>query len=1451
MTLKKTTLLLLALLVGLLVSSPGHPAAAASTQLITDFESGEPADWFAYAGGGASVTTTFPTAADADPLAKPGQVGDNTFVEATFDATAGFAGFGQDFAVSGGAQDWSSFTAVSFQLYGTSSGQSIQFEIFDNRSDPASDTAERFDFVVVDNFSGWQQIVIPFTDFTRATDYQPGGAPNDGLTLTEMWGLAIILDGASGTLRFDDIGLERAIVDDFESGLPGGTDADGNQIGFYKFEGPGAIVTFATSDTPPVPVPDAAAGNTVLQIDSNVPSGSWGGVTHAFENAALDTWTPQDWSRFVGLSFWLYGSNSGSVLFIDVQDNRAPGTTGDTAERYSLDIIDNFSGWQFFEIPFASLNRKEVGNGAPNDGLNLTEVHGWAFGVFSAGQPLTNYLDDLALYGNADVPDLAVSFTANNYNIPEGTTGQITVSLNRPLGDDDPDQVSVDYAVETVIAEPGIDYVQPAPGTLTFSKGGPSELSFAIETLDDDKYEGTERLILRLSNPVDVAPGFIMQAAASIVDNESFDPLLLDDFEQGAYLWHSSGDLTLTPVTITPGETALQAAPIAGQSPQAQLAAALNDLTQLLPASSASVTLRLEKAIENLANSLDPAYWQNGYYLTAQGNKVFNYQQRAVQELLKVSENAPEATAVAHIINQLTTASANLSQIALNQAVVNNGSSANITNAERQIARGDAESNPAKAINWYGSAWLQSSRAISDLSLAAPAFGRDFALGQDWSLTDGLSFLYYGQGSGETITLELLDNRAADPGPSGWSMVWSDEFNDPAGTPPNPANWGYEIGDGTVNGIPGWGNGELQYYTDSPDNASTDGSGNLVIRALEADGSLTCYYGPCEYTSARLISWHKAEFAYGRIESRIQVPSGEAGLWPAFWSLGTDIDVVGWPQTGEIDIMEYVSRLPNEIFGTIHGPGYSGGASYGNTYPFPGCVSTDYHTFTIEWQPDLIEWYVDGILYHTATPADVAPNEWVFNDPVFLLFNLAIGGNFGGAVSPDLTFPQEMVVDYVRVYQGPDTAERFEATFVDDFTGWQEIVIPFDAFSRSAAQPAGAPDDGLTLSEVWGYGFKLPADGSVATALVDQVRLIAPTDVVVTNSSDSGPGSLREAINQAATNGTITFDPALAGSTISLTSGPLVVNKVVTIDAAAAPGLTISGSGSDRVLIVEAAGSVTVRHLTLADGYGWQLAGGVLNNGTLTLDHVTVSNNTMATDAGDFWQGGGGIYSGDGATLNLIDSTVSNNLSGWTGGGIYAFFNSTTTIVRSTISNNVALDVAGGLRILGSGEIVNSTLSGNTSTTWHGGALFLTDGVMTVLNSTVVGNNAPGGTTGGLFVGTFGPSSATLTVQNSIVANNGDFGCFLAPFGAGAVALVSEGNNVLTDGTCNPVASDQIVGDPLVGPLADNGGPTQTHALLAGSPAIDTANTAVCPPTDQRGIPRDAACDVGAYEFVP
>jgi beta-glucanase (GH16 family) len=1143
-------------------------------------------------------------------------------------------------------------------------------------------------------------------------------------------------------------------------------------------------------------------------MDANVVA--FAGFIHGFENETVDAWIPQNWSTYGGFSFWLYGNNSGTSLFIDLLDNRNPGSTTDDAERWTVAFTDNFTGWQKFEFPFADFTRKEIGNGAPNDGLTLTEVHGWAFGTLNTDGPITYYMDDVALYGFAEVPELAVSFSTSIFEIDEGTTGNIVVRLNRPMNEDDPAQVSVDYVTEPSTARPGRDYT-PTAGTLTFVNGGPSEQSFPLETFTDGKFLGNKRVVLRLSNLVDVAPGFSTQGSALIIDIDPYDPYLLDDFERGAYLWNSNNVTLNTPEIMTGDSLA-----VPGQG----------DYEHILQVDTAVlVDIVISGSICNSGNGAIPVA-----LLTTDSFDALSVNHNSVRfgDALETHRDKKTGEAQRH-----------------EDDFEGDGDLDLIFHFRANETGFDCDSPRFTLIGetFDGQAIVAGGEA---------SFGRDFAIGQDWTRGEALNFWFYGTNSGDAITVQLKDNRAPDPGPTSWNLVWSDEFNDPTGTPPNPANWIYEIGDVTPDGKNGWGNEELQYYTDDPANSSTDGNGNLVITLREADGSLECYYGTCEYTSARLLTQHRKEFAYGRIESRLLVPDGADGLWPAFWSLGSDIVRNPWPGSGEIDYMEYVSRIPNEIFGTIHGPGYSGGASFGDTYDFGAPVYNDYHTFAVEWEPNEIRWYVDDILYHTATPADVAPNEWVFDKPFFMLLNFAIGGNFGGSVSPDLVFPQEYLIDYVRLYQAPDTAERFEASFADNFNGWQQVVIPFDSLVRSADQPAGAPDDGLTLSEVWGYGFDLAEGGTTSgTMQLDQVRLQLlppPTEITVTNLNDSGTGSLRQALEDIAIGGTITFDPGLAVGTIHST-GPLVLSQDVTIDSSDAPGINLNGGGTDRLLIVDPGVNAIVNGLTFTNGYGFQLAGCVLNNGALTLDHVTVTGCLMTTDAGDFWQGGGGIYSGDGATLNLIDSTVSNNTSGWTGGGLYSFFNSTTNVIRSTVSGNVALDVAGGFRTLGEVNIENSTISGNTSTTWHGGAMFITDGVATITNSTITGNAAPGGTTGGLFVGTFTAASATLNLQNTIVVNNGDFGCFLAPFGAGAVALNSLGNNLFTDGTCFPVGSDLIVADAGIDSLSDNGGPTLTHALLAGSPAIGAANTSVCPATDQRGVARDAACDIGSYEF--
>jgi hypothetical protein len=415
----------------------------------------------------------------------------------------------------------------------------------------------------------------------------------------------------------------------------------------------------------------------------------------------------------------------------------------------------------------------------------------------------------------------------------------------------------------------------------------------------------------------------------------------------------------------------------------------------------------------------------------------------------------------------------------------------------------------------------------------------------------------------------------------------------------------------------------------------------------------------------------------------------------------------------------------------------------------------------------------------------MADKQWVFNHPFFILLNVAVGGNFGGPVGEDTTFPQSMLVDYVRLYQAKAKPVTFKASFNEGFSGWQKVSIPFSAFSN---------EDGFVLdtANIHSFGFKIP-DGLSTPVMIDQIRLSCPTDVTVTNTADNGSGSLRRALSAVCVDGTIRFAPELASQTITLLSGPLTLGKNVNIDGSAAPDLTISGNNADRVFIVNAGTTATLNNLTVADGFGWQLAGGILNNGNLTLDHVTVNDNTMATDAGDYWQGGGGVYSGDGATLNLIDSSVSNNQAGWSGGGVYAFFNTTTTILRSTINGNVSNDVGGAIRSLGNMTITDSTIDSNVATGWHGGAIFQTDGDITITNSTITNNIAPDWAPSALFIGQFGGGFVpTLTITNSTILGNHWYAC--EKFASGTTGnVVSGGNNTFQDDSCNPVPSDVIV----------------------------------------------------------
>ena len=235
-----------------------------------------------------------------------------------------------------------------------------------------------------------------------------------------------------------------------------------------------------------------------------------------------------------------------------------------------------------------------------------------------------------------------------------------------------------------------------------------------------------------------------------------------------------------------------------------------------------------------------------------------------------------------------------------------------------------------------------------------------------------------------------------------WKLVWQDEFDSDGA--PDATKWSYDIGTGPDSD--GWGNSELETYTSNTNNIIVK-DGSLQITAISTGSS---------YTSARIKTQGLFEQAYGRFEARIKLPWGP-GLWPAFWMLGNNKSTDGWPQCGEIDVMEGKGQEPNIVHGTVHGPGYSGGNAITSSYGLEnGRFDTDYHIYAVEWTENCIDFYVDNTLYNRITPGDVT-GTWVYNRPFFVLLNLAVGGSYVGYPNAYTPFPQTMYVDYVRVYK--------------------------------------------------------------------------------------------------------------------------------------------------------------------------------------------------------------------------------------------------------------------------------------------------------------------------------------------------------------------------------------------------------------------------------------------------
>ena len=286
--------------------------------------------------------------------------------------------------------------------------------------------------------------------------------------------------------------------------------------------------------------------------------------------------------------------------------------------------------------------------------------------------------------------------------------------------------------------------------------------------------------------------------------------------------------------------------------------------------------------------------------------------------------------------------------------------------------------------------------------------------------------------SGTAIALSFLlatslvpADAAAKPAPKLLKLLWSDEFAGKKGALPSSKTWNYDIGNSY-----GWGNSELEYYTQKPANISLDGKGKLVVTANRISDSSGFQVGTvpgteqilnmcpeCQFTSAKIKTANKLGIQYGRIEIRMKNPAG-VGTWPAFWMLGDDLlDGNPWPECGEIDIMEARGYMGEAAFGTIHGPNFANGnfGGYGSTYNNGAQLSDAFHTYAIEWKKNQIDFYVDDSLYLSATPKDIAPGRWVFNQEFFLILNLAMGGEFAGDLDPAL-MQSQMSIDYIRVY---------------------------------------------------------------------------------------------------------------------------------------------------------------------------------------------------------------------------------------------------------------------------------------------------------------------------------------------------------------------------------------------------------------------------------------------------
>ena len=449
-------------------------------------------------------------------------------------------------------------------------------------------------------------------------------------------------------------------------------------------------------------------------------------------------------------------------------------------------------------------------------------------------------------------------------------------------------------------------------------------------------------------------------------------------------------------------------------------------------------------------------------------------------------------------------------------------------------------------------------------------------------------------------------------GAQNWTLIWSDEFSGPAGSVPDSSNWAYETGNNN-----GWGNGELEYYCPAGNNVSPcsasspnillDGNGNLVIQAIKTPSGT--------WTSGRMKTQGLRQFQYGRMEARMKLPVG-AGLWPAFWMLGTNIGTVGWPTCGEQDIMEWVPQYtPTTTSSTIHGPGYSGANGIGSKFTFPSAGRVDdasFHTYGVIWSQNKMEFYRDDYTkpFFTVTPANIpGGTQWVYNHPFFILLNLAIGGGFPGPPDGTTPNPSLVLVDYVRVYQLKQSAAVTVTSSSNPSVFGQPVTF------TATLTPANATGTVQFLDGVTNLGAPVTVSNGTATLLTSSLS-IGGHSITAVYSGDGNfagnTGSLPiQTVNQAqsSTNISSSVNPSVFGQPVLFTA---------TVSAAPPGAGTLTGT------------------LQFKDGTTNLGAPVVVNNGsaTFTTSSLAVGQHSITA-----------VYSGDsnfaGSTGSLPTQTVS------------------------------------------------------------------------------------------------------------------------------------------------------------------------------------------------------------------